>query len=136
MYSNQKFEKICINMHFYITKKNIQNKNHIVFLYNKKIQKYVSTCILTLITSLLKFCELSQYFKYQKIYFVLFQYLGLQTYTQDIFLILNSFFFIYIRTIRFLPDKIRISLLRMTFLKPQTYQQFKNMTIPQHISNN
>jgi hypothetical protein len=72
MYSNQKFEKICINMHFYITKKNIQNKNHIVFLYNKKIQKYVSTCILTLITSLLKFCELSQYFKYQKIYFVLF----------------------------------------------------------------
>jgi len=47
------------------TIKSLENKkNHIVFSYNKEnFKKYVLTCILALITSLLKSRELGQYLK-------------------------------------------------------------------------
>jgi hypothetical protein len=38
-------------------------KKHIIYFHTTKIQKYVLTCILALITSLLKLRELAQYFK-------------------------------------------------------------------------
>jgi len=38
-------------------------KNHIIFSYNQNSKKYVLTCILTLITSLLKPREIGQNFK-------------------------------------------------------------------------
>ena len=53
------------------TAKSLKNKkNHIVFSYNKEnFKKYVLTCILASITSLLKSRELGQYFKnFKKIY--------------------------------------------------------------------
>jgi len=47
--------------------KSLKAKNHIVFSCNKKnFKKYVLTCILALITSLLKSREFGQYFKNYK----------------------------------------------------------------------
>jgi hypothetical protein len=44
-----------------------QRKNHIIFSHNKEnFKKYVLTCILALITSLLKSREFDQYFKNSK----------------------------------------------------------------------
>ena len=46
--------------------KNKRKKLYCIFLQQRKIQKYVLTCILALITSLLKPRELGQYFKNSK----------------------------------------------------------------------
>ena len=91
------------------TAKSLKDKkklSHRIFIQPKK---NVLTCILALITNLLKPRELGQYFKNIWI---------MNLYVKHIPDIKKEVpFFIDVRMVRFLPDKIRISLLRRTFLK-------------------
>jgi hypothetical protein len=62
----------CIRPSLSKIKKN-KKKSYCIFIQQRKFQKYVLTCILALITSLLKSRELGQYFKNsKKINFVFF----------------------------------------------------------------
>jgi len=91
------------------------------FHAKKSFKKYILACILALITNLLKPWELDQYFKKLKKVFCFVLISGIMNfYVKRIPGIKNIVFFIDIRTIRFLLDKIMIFLPRRTFLKPQT----------------
>jgi len=58
------------------TTKSLKNKkkSYCIFIQQKKFQKYVSACILALITRLLKSRELGQYFKNFKKIIILFSF--------------------------------------------------------------
>ena len=98
--------------------KSLKEKSHHIFI-RQKFKKYVLACILALITSLLKSRELGQYFKKknQKIFCFLLISGIMNLYVKHTPDIKKVVFLFDISTIRFLPDKIRTSLPRRTFLK-------------------
>jgi hypothetical protein len=105
------------------TAKSLQDKknNYIIFSYKKKYKniKYVLACILALITSLLEPWELGQYLKKNpKKNFCFLLISGIMNlYVKHTSDIKKLVFLFDVSTVRFLPDKIRTSLPRRTFLE-------------------